>query len=51
MEGIGPRAVAAGLASAGEVQRIVDDLFDIAADPTVFMSIARVVQAWGRKAH
>lgn len=50
MEGIGPRAVDAGLASAEEVRRIVDTLYDIAADPTVFMSIARVIQAWGRKA-
>ena len=50
LEGIGPRVVEAGLATAEEVQRIVDALYDIAADPTVFMSIARVVQAWGRKA-
>lgn len=49
MEGIGPRAVAAGLTTAAEVQRIADDLYDAAADPTVFMSIVRVVQAWGRK--
>jgi len=51
MEGIGPRVVEAGLATAEEVERIVDALYDIAADPTIFASIARVVQAWGRKPH
>lgn len=50
MEGIGPHVVEAGFATAEDVARIVDALYDIAADPTVFMSIARVVQAWGRKA-
>jgi SAM-dependent methyltransferase len=49
MEGVGPRAVAAGLTTEDEVKRIADDLYDAAADPTVFMSIVRIVQAWGRK--
>jgi hypothetical protein len=49
MEGFGPRAIAAGLTTEAEVQRIADPLYDAAADPTLFMSIARIVQAWGRK--
>jgi 2-polyprenyl-3-methyl-5-hydroxy-6-metoxy-1,4-benzoquinol methylase len=50
MEGIGPRVVAAGLATDAEVGRIVDDLYAVAEDPTVLASIVRVIQTWGRKA-
>jgi SAM-dependent methyltransferase len=49
MEGVGPRAIAAGLTTEDEVKRIADALYEAAADPTVFMSIVRIVQAWGRK--
>ena len=49
MQGIGARVVAAGLATAADVERITAALARAAADPEVLMSMPRIVQAWGRK--
>jgi SAM-dependent methyltransferase len=38
------------LASHDDVNRTVDDLYDFARDEATFMSLPRIVQAWGRAA-
>jgi len=48
MENIAESVVAAGLASAPEVAALAGELYAYARDPRTVMSIARVVQAWGR---
>jgi SAM-dependent methyltransferase len=49
MESIADAVLQAGLADHGRIDEIVAELARMADDPTVLMSIARVVQAWGRK--
>jgi SAM-dependent methyltransferase len=49
MENIADSVVADGLASAAEVGRIIDELYDFGRDRRTVVSISRVVQAWGRK--
>jgi SAM-dependent methyltransferase len=49
LEAIADAAVDAGLATADELGEIVDELYALAADEAVLVSIPRVVQAWGRK--
>ncbi|HZT19470.1 MAG TPA: class I SAM-dependent methyltransferase [Dongiaceae bacterium] len=50
MEGIAERVIALGLATAGEVSALVDELHRLARDRTTVMATPRVVQAWGRRA-
>jgi len=50
MEAIADAVIAANLATAAEIGRIVEDLYRVARDETTVMSIPRVVQAWGRRA-
>lgn len=49
MEMIGEAVVAAGLASPQEVDRLVAELFAATRDDRVVLSIARIIQTWGRK--
>jgi SAM-dependent methyltransferase len=42
-------AVADGFATAEEMEPLVDELYRLAADPNTFMSLPRIVQAWGRR--
>ena len=56
---VGPMALGAmtasvvgeGVADAEEVARIVDELYQHAADPSTLMGVPRIVQAWGAKPH
>jgi SAM-dependent methyltransferase len=41
--------VGEGVADADEVTRIVDELYERAADPATLMGMPRIVQAWGAK--
>jgi 2-polyprenyl-3-methyl-5-hydroxy-6-metoxy-1,4-benzoquinol methylase len=50
MRNVADAVVADGLASAAEVDRIVADLNAFAEDPMTLAGVARVVQAWGRRA-
>ena len=50
MRNVSDALVADGLASADEVQEIVEALYAYADDPTTFAGVVRVVQAWGRAA-
>jgi hypothetical protein len=47
LEAIADAALDAGLATAEELGEIVDELYALAADDATFMSIPRVVRAWG----
>jgi ubiquinone/menaquinone biosynthesis C-methylase UbiE len=49
LEAIGDAAVGAGLATAEELARLLDDLSAFARTPGTVSSIPRVVQAWGRR--
>jgi len=49
MENIADAVLAAGLASRAEVDEIVGGLYEYARDGRTVMSVARVVQTWGRK--
>lgn len=49
MENIADAVLAEGLASAAEIDGIVDDLYAYAANNRTVMSLPRVVQAWGRR--
>lgn len=49
MEKIADAVLAAGLADATDIDSIVAELYRVAGDPTVLMSIPRIVQSWGRK--
>jgi SAM-dependent methyltransferase len=47
MENIADAALAEGLASAGEVDRLVAELYEFARTPGTVFSMPRVVEAWG----
>ena len=49
MENIADAVAAAGLASRAEAAEIIAALYECARDRRTVMSIARVVQAWGRR--
>ncbi|HEX2528984.1 MAG TPA: methyltransferase domain-containing protein [Geminicoccus sp.] len=49
METIADAVLAAGLADHARIDAIVDELRRMAGDPATLVSIARVVQSWGRK--
>ena len=49
MEAIANAVLAAGFATAAEIDAIVDELYRIGRDETTVMSVVRIVQAWGRK--
>jgi SAM-dependent methyltransferase len=49
LEAIADAVLAAGLASPEELDQTVDDLYALAQDDETFVSIPRVVQAWGVK--
>jgi SAM-dependent methyltransferase len=49
MENIADAVVAAGFVSRAEVDEIVAGLYECARDGRTVMSVARVVQAWGRR--
>jgi ubiquinone/menaquinone biosynthesis C-methylase UbiE len=49
MEHIQETVVQEGLASGQEVERIVADLDQFAADPRTIISLPRIFQVWGRK--
>lgn len=42
-------AIAEGLATQAEIDRLVDELYGQARDPGILMSMPRVVQAWARE--
>jgi SAM-dependent methyltransferase len=47
LEAIADAVLAAGLADPGELGEVVDDLYAFAGEDGTFMSIPRMVQAWG----
>jgi SAM-dependent methyltransferase len=47
LEAIADTVLAAGLADADEIDRLVDDLYALASEDGTFMSIPRMVQTWG----
>jgi ubiquinone/menaquinone biosynthesis C-methylase UbiE len=47
MENIGDSVLAEGLASRGEVDQIVHELYEFARDPATIISGPRIVQTWG----
>jgi SAM-dependent methyltransferase len=47
LEAIADAVLAAGLADRDELGELVDDLYALAGDDATFMSIPRMVQAWG----
>jgi SAM-dependent methyltransferase len=49
MENIAAPVLTAGLVSRDELDAIVDELYAVAGDGRTFMSLPRVVQAWGRR--
>lgn len=49
MQSIGERVVQAGLATADDVKRIVEELTEAALDPSIVMGMPRIFQVWGRK--
>lgn len=49
MESIAGAVLEEGLASSEEIERLVDDLYVMAADPGTVLGVPRVVQAWGRR--
>ena len=49
MEAIADAAIAAGLATGTQIERIVNELYRAARDDTTVMSVPRIVQVWGRK--
>jgi SAM-dependent methyltransferase len=51
LEAIADAVLAAGLAEPGELATLVDELYALATDETTFMSVPRVVQAWGHLPH
>jgi hypothetical protein len=42
--------VGEGVATAGEVAAVADELYRLAADPAVLMGMPRIVHAWARVA-
>ena len=49
LENIKATAERHGVADAGEVDRIVDTLYEIARDATTYVANPRIVQVWGEK--
>ena len=49
IENIKAMAVKLGVATADEVDAVVDELYALARDPRVLVSIPHIVQAWGEK--
>ena len=49
LENIKGTAVRHGIAEAGEIDRVVDELYALARDPRTYLAIPRVVQVWGEK--
>jgi hypothetical protein len=49
MENIAGAVLEDGLATREEIDRIVRELYDQAADPSTVAGTPRVVQAWGRR--
>ena len=47
IENIKAMAVAHGVATAEEVDAVVDDLYTLARDPTIMVSNPYIFQAWG----
>jgi SAM-dependent methyltransferase len=50
MARIADSLIAEGLATASQVEEIIADLNEAAADPQILMSMARIFQVWGRRA-
>lgn len=50
MENLAGSLISLGLTTHGEVDRLLRELYDIAADPETVAGMPRVVQTWGRKA-
>jgi hypothetical protein len=50
MENIAGAVLDDGLASQQEIDELVRELYDFAADPSTVAGMPRVVQAWGRRA-
>src|SRR5262249_46362385 len=50
MENFADAVLAAGFASGAEAEEIIAGLYDCARDGRTVMSVARVIQAWGRTA-
>lgn len=49
MENIADAVLQDGLASREEIDGVVQELYDFAADPRTIAGVVRVIQAWGRK--
>ena len=49
MENIAGAVLDERLATQGEIDDVVQKMFDFAADPTTVVSVPRIVQAWGRR--
>jgi SAM-dependent methyltransferase len=49
LESIAEAVISGGLASANEVQQIAEELFDLARNPRVVVSMPRIIQTWGRR--
>lgn len=49
MENIADAVIADGLATREEIDELVRELYELAADPTTVAGTPRVVQAWGRR--
>lgn len=49
MENIAETVLADGLATSGEIDDVVRELYDFAADENTVAGVPRVVQAWGRR--
>jgi SAM-dependent methyltransferase len=50
MENIAEAVLEDGLATRGEIEQVVRELYAFAADPNTVAGMPRVVQAWGRRA-
>lgn len=50
MENIADTVLEAGLASQGEVDQVITELYDFARNPRTVMSLPRIVQVWGYRA-
>jgi hypothetical protein len=49
MENIADAVLQDGLATRDEIDRLVRELYDFAADPNTITGLPRVVQVWGRR--
>lgn len=50
LENIAQAVLDAGLATTGDIQRIVEELYEFARDPRTVLSFPRIVQGWGYRA-